>query len=88
MEAQPRELLMGWTLEQWAAAAAYWKRFEPLPAKDLTGAQKVRAKWLSSWPHKPGDACLIGVSHEREWGWAADTLHRVAIDLRNSLFTR
>ncbi len=74
-------LLLGWKLSQWAAAAAYWKRFAPLPSKDFKGALAVYHKWRAAWPYEPGEPLLIGVSDEREWGWAADTMHRVFVEM-------
>lgn len=82
------EFLMGWTLSQFAQAAAYYKRFDALPAKDFPGAHKVYVKWRSDFPNEPGDPVLIGVAHEHEWGWAADMFNYVSISFKGGLYAR
>lgn len=62
--------ILGWTYAQWAEAAAYYKRFAPLPSPSVSGARAIKRRWVTNRADMPGGHKLVEVAREMEWSWA------------------
>lgn len=66
-------MLLGWTAEQWAKAAAWYTRsVGPLPRADFDGALRVQHAWRTERTDEPVVGVIAGITERLDHAWARD----------------
>lgn len=65
-------ILFGWTMEEWARAAAWHQSTIGPVEPSHVGALTIRREWLQRYSHKPGEVKFEGVAPAMDHEWACN----------------